>query len=105
MRPTAISARKIFFLAIVVGFTCSVNGSAQTTTRWLQQFGSGGSDQARATASSQYATYVFGVTTGTLPSQGSAGQDDAFLRKYDFGGAVAWTRQFGTAGVETGDAV
>ena len=41
--------------------------------------------------------YVAGATQGTLPRQTSAGDADAFLRKYAFDGTEVWTRQFGTS--------
>lgn len=46
---------------------------------------------------------VVGVGTvgGTLPGQSSAGGGDCFMQKYSSGGAVAWTRQFGTSGDES----
>jgi uncharacterized protein (TIGR03437 family) len=107
MRHMARSAQDIqdILLAALVGLSCAVQGSAQTTTHWLQQFGSSGSDQAHATASSQSSIYVAGTTTGTLSGQSSSGQDDAFVRKYDLSGSVVWTRQFGTTGIDSGDAV
>lgn len=37
-----------------------------------------------------------GVTAGSLEGP-NAGQDDAFVRKYDAAGGLLWTRQFGTS--------
>lgn len=43
--------------------------------------------------------YVGGlVYVSSLPGQIGAGEADAFVRKYDAFGVVAWTRQFGTQG-------
>jgi len=39
--------------------------------------------------------YVVGEVRAALPSQTSAGAEDAFIRKYDASGNVLWTRQFG----------
>ncbi|MCH8979561.1 MAG: SBBP repeat-containing protein, partial [Armatimonadetes bacterium] len=39
-----------------------------------------------------------GGTSGTLPGQTSAGNFDAFVRKYDADGNEVWTRQFGGSG-------
>ena len=38
-----------------------------------------------------------GQTQGTLPGQSSAGNADAFVRKYDADGVELWTRQFGSS--------
>jgi hypothetical protein len=39
---------------------------------------------------------VAGGTFGTLPGQSNAGDEDAFVRKYDFRFDEKWTHQFGT---------
>ncbi len=65
---------------------------------WIDQFGTAGSDFADGVAADAY----FGYSTGrvsrdlALPGQTSAGSVDAFVRKYDGSGNIAWTRQFGT---------
>jgi hypothetical protein len=41
--------------------------------------------------------YLADTVVLAFPGQTSAGGWDGFLRKYDFNGAVQWTRQFGTA--------
>jgi DNA-binding beta-propeller fold protein YncE len=65
---------------------------------WTEQFGTaGGSDEVWVTADGS-AIYVAGTTGGALPGQTSAGQQDAFVRRYDIDGNEEWTRQFGTAG-------
>ena len=63
---------------------------------WAQQFGSTADDFATGVAIDASGVYVTGYTSGTLPGQISAGGNDAFVRKYDLGGAEVWTRQFGT---------
>lgn len=64
--------------------------------QWVRQFGSGTTDIARAVDADGY-VYVVGTVGGSLPGQSSAGGTDAYLRKYDLGGNLVWTRQFGTA--------
>ena len=65
---------------------------------WAHQFGSTtfAKDVGTGVATDQTGTYVVGWTLGALQGQTSAGEEDAFIRKYDFNGNVVWTRQFGT---------
>lgn len=44
--------------------------------------------------------YLDGSTLGTFSGQASAGDSDAFVRKYDATGSEVWTFQFGTAGFD-----
>src|SRR5262249_56504179 len=53
-------------------------------------------DTAFGVAVDASGVYVAGETEGTLPGQASAGDVDAFVRKYDAAGNELWTRQFGT---------
>jgi hypothetical protein len=64
---------------------------------WSQRFGTAAVDRATAVAVNTSGVYVAGATQGTLPGQIGAGDSDGFLRKYDFNGALVWTRQFGTS--------
>jgi hypothetical protein len=64
---------------------------------WTRQFGTSGYDDALGIAVSAQGVYVAGNTTGTLPGQVNAGDYDALVRKYDLGGRVLWTKQFGSA--------
>lgn len=58
-------------------------------------FGSSGYDTASALARHSTGVYAVGYTDGNL--QGTPkGSYDAFIRKYDTGGAVLWGKQFGT---------
>ena len=63
------------------------------TELWTRQFGSSDGDHARDLAADASGVYVLGSTF-------SAGTDDeyrdAFVRKYDPGGAELWTHQFDT---------
>lgn len=65
---------------------------------WTRQFGSAvvAQDDGTGVATDQTGVYVVGWTQGALAGETSAGSTDAFIRKYDFNGAVLWTRQFGT---------
>ena len=42
--------------------------------------------------------YVVGHISGTIPGEASAGGYDGFVRKFDAGGNLVWTEQFGSAG-------
>jgi len=64
---------------------------------WTRQFGTSSYDDAFEVSIFGSAVYAVGMTSGTLPSQVSAGGDDAFIRKYDVSGNELWTRQFGTS--------
>ena len=64
---------------------------------WTRQFGTTSGDEAEAIAADDSGIYVAGFTLGTLPGQTSAGDQDAFVRKYDADGNEIWTRQFGSA--------
>jgi len=66
---------------------------------WSRQFGSVPvqQDEGTGAATDQTGVYIVGWTLGTLPGQTSAGDTDAFIRKYDFNGNVLWTRQFGSS--------
>lgn len=70
----------------------------QGQAEWARTFGTPGTDSAFAIAGYDDAVYVVGFVEGALPGQSSAGLLDAFVRKYDSSGQVAWTRQFGTPG-------
>lgn len=68
---------------------------------WGRQFGSSNRDEATAAGvlpkGDVFADiYVAGKTYGAFPNQVSAGDLDAFVRKYNNAGDELWTRQFGT---------
>jgi outer membrane protein assembly factor BamB len=54
-------------------------------------------DQIRGIALDGSDLYVAGSTADALEGQTSAGNADAFVRKYDSNGKEVWTRQFGTS--------
>ncbi|MBI2829095.1 MAG: SBBP repeat-containing protein, partial [Acidobacteria bacterium] len=68
--------------------------------QWTRQFGTTGGDEPLGVAVDAFGNvYVGGDTGGNLSGQ-NAGNQDAFLRKYDSSGAEQWTRQFGTGGYD-----
>src|SRR5262249_59490266 len=65
---------------------------------WTRQFGTSGFfDSALGVAVDASGGFVAGFIDGTLPGQTSAGDIDAYVRKYDAAGNELWTRQFGTS--------
>ena len=72
------------------------------TELWPRQFDSGAADSASAVAvDGSGNAYVVGYTEGRLSVRRHAGGLDAYVRKYDPGGEVLWTRQFGTRSLDT----
>jgi hypothetical protein len=65
--------------------------------KWTRQFGNGSDTRSVAIVAGASGVYAVGWTSGALTGQPSAGGQDAWIRKYSAGGAVQWTRQFGTA--------
>ncbi|MBK5290310.1 MAG: SBBP repeat-containing protein [Acidobacteriia bacterium] len=61
---------------------------------WTSQFGTAGTDSALGVAADASGVYIVGSTAGALQGV-SAGNGDAFVRKYDPNGNALWTRQFG----------
>jgi len=83
-------------IMLALGFLALATAGSQTIS-WTRQFGTAAEDFATAlTAGPDGSIYVAGYTDGALEGA-SAGDRDAFLRKYDSNGEVVWTRQFGTA--------
>ncbi|TVR97545.1 MAG: hypothetical protein EA416_00535 [Trueperaceae bacterium] len=68
--------------------------------RWTRQFGTENSDIAAGVATDASGNvYVTGRTFGALEGS-NAGASDAFVRSFDSGGTLRWTRQFGTGSVD-----
>ncbi|MGD9975260.1 MAG: SBBP repeat-containing protein [Desulfatirhabdiaceae bacterium] len=64
---------------------------------WTRQFGSANNDYIDHVAVDDSGNlYAVGSTYGSLPGQTSAGNQDAFIQKFDPSGNALWTRQFGT---------
>jgi hypothetical protein len=72
---------------------------------WTRQFGSAADDSGSdAAVDSEGNVYLVGTTRGSLFGT-SAGFADVFLAKYDSAGNQIWTRQFGSAGDDSGSGV
>ena len=67
------------------------------TEVWARQFGGLRSDGVLGVAGDAGGVYAVGYTESALPGGGGGivGIMDSFVRKYDAGGTIAWTRQFG----------
>lgn len=90
--------------------------SASGTPLWTRQFNGGGYTEVEGVLRTTWNTdevtslqadpsgnvYVAGRVDGTLAGQTSAGQADAFVRKYGPDGRELWTRQIGTAERDAG---
>lgn len=73
--------------------------------QWTRQLGTGSTDVAQGVATSRRSSgevevYVAGRTLGGLDGNGSLGDYDIVVVKYDAAGNRRWTRQLGTAGEE-----
>jgi Beta-propeller repeat len=67
---------------------------------WGQQFGTKTVDTAQSVAVDNTGnTYVVGTTDGALGFK--VGDTDGYVRKYNNSGLVQWTRQFGSAGIDS----
>jgi hypothetical protein len=67
------------------------------TRLWTRHLGSTSEDVANGVAiDSNDNVYITGHTYGSLDGNTNAGQDDAFLAKYDSTGTRLWTRQLGS---------
>ena len=98
----------------VAGYTVATAGPGQPWRRdallrkydrtgtqlWSREFGSMAATAIDGAASVavdlEGNIYVAGITLGALRGQASAGDKDAFVRKYDASGVELWTRQFGS---------
>ena len=70
------------------------------TELWSREFGSMATaaidEAASVVVDREGNIYVAGITSGALRGQVSAGDKDAFVRKYDASGVELWPRQFGS---------
>ena len=70
---------------------------ANGVLQWNRQFGTTEEDTASSVAvDGMGSVYISGYTRGSLDGA-NVGEADAFLRKYDSDGTLAWARQFGSA--------
>jgi hypothetical protein len=68
---------------------------------WTRQIGTSQNEESWSVAvDGSGNAYITGWTAGSLGGP-NAGSRDVFLAKYDASGNLLWTRQFGTAGVES----
>jgi hypothetical protein len=68
---------------------------------WRRQFGTERHEYVDGVATDATGVYVLGSTGGVLRRHGDHLEQDVFVRKYDTGGSVLWTRQFGTDGQDS----
>jgi len=94
---------KIAPLRLLAGILCAAattllpSASKGQEVEWIRQFGTDGGDSANGVAlDARGYPHVAGRVGGGLPGQTSAGEQDAFVRKYDPSGGIVWTRQFGS---------
>ena len=82
-------------LSVLAGIPDQPQAQMAQEITWIHQFGTTAGDFANDVAVDRADNvYVVGRTGGTLPNQISAGDEDAFIRKYDAAGNELWTRQF-----------
>lgn len=80
--------------------------SSDGVVLWTSQFGTTLDDRSEGIAvDSAGLIVVAGSTLGALPGQTSAGDRDAFVRKLNADGSVVWTRQFGSGGFDSANAL
>jgi hypothetical protein len=76
------------------GFVSKYDANANLI--WSRQFGTAQPDEGFAVAADgSGSVYVSGYTTGDLDGPNAGGRD-VFVSKYDSGGDLIWSRQFGT---------
>jgi hypothetical protein len=69
---------------------------------WNQPFGSANNDYSTSVSVDGLGNlYAAGTTHGNVQGT-NAGQADAFIVRYDSGGNLLWSRQFGTSGIDQG---
>jgi hypothetical protein len=95
MKTILISTFSLFLFYL----TTTLNG--QASLKWGKQFGTT-VDEGSLNITSDLAGNIYnaGYTSGVLSGQ-NFGMADAFVTKLDSAGAILWTCQFGTAGLES----
>ncbi|MDJ1174874.1 SBBP repeat-containing protein [Roseofilum capinflatum] len=67
---------------------------------WIRQLGTEGSDRTSGVTVDDFGNvYVVGTTDGNLDGE-NAGQEDAFVAKYDVDGNLLWKKQLGTVAID-----
>jgi hypothetical protein len=73
---------------------------------WTRIFGSTADDNATAAAmDGHHGVYVAGTTSGSFDGQTNPGNASPFLAHFNAVGDLAWTRIFGSRGVDTADSL
>ena len=81
---------------------CCVSSARAESLEWARQFGTSTSDEGQGVSADGLGNvYISGQTFGDLGGP-NAGEYDAFLSKYDAGGTLEWTQQFGTSSWDSG---
>ena len=76
------------------------------TSQWTRAISSDGNDRSFGVAADGAGNvYVVGDTSGNFGGSGNAGNNDAYVIKYDGAGNRVWARQFGTDELDTAEAV
>ncbi len=89
----------VWFKDAAGNLSSSATGSISFSNHWPVQFGTSGNDYAHGVSvDSAGNVYVAGEAGGTFDGQSSAGEQDAFVAKYDSSGNQEWLRQLGTSG-------
>src|SRR5262249_49442735 len=103
-RPASLG-RLIAF--VVAACLLSVGpGALAQRFEWSTQFGTLGPASAPAKAIDVDGNvYVTGSTVGAFPPQTNSGGADAFVRKYSIDGVELWTKEFGSSGGDTPNAI
>lgn len=87
------------------GFLAKYDGAG--TPQWTRAIASSsGTEKSNAVAADGAGNvYVVGYTSGDFGSNGNAGNNDAYVLKYDGAGNRVWARQLGTNALDTAEAV
>ena len=84
-----LKCAKLFMLGFFITSFVNVASAATLQTEWIDQFGSVEDVYDVSYAiDSDGDIYIAGLVSGTLPGQTSAGEEDAFVRKYDSQGNI-----------------
>lgn len=94
----------LVIIAVILAASChnrEATAEPAYVNSWIKLFGTTMTDECHSVAADKLGNvYVSGLTNGSLPGYTNSGSYDAFVRKYDAAGNVAWTRQFGTTAID-----
>ena len=75
----------------------SAVGLRGESIEWIRQLGTSSTDESNGVSADGLGNvYISGYTNGSLGGP-NAGNEDAFVSKYDAAGTLQWTRQLGTS--------